>query len=111
MWRMLTSRSEDLSVELEEHEADESMGSARWVARYTFGPSGRPVVNEVTASFRFADGRIANHRDSFSFRRWASQALGLPGKLLGWNPLFHALIKRRARAQLEEFRSDRQSAT
>lgn len=110
MWRMLTSRSEDLTVELSDHRADESTGSARWIARYTFGPTGRPVVNEVTASFRFADGRIADHRDSFSFRRWASQALGLPGKLLGWNPLFHASVRRRARAQLEEFRSKRHPA-
>lgn len=107
MWRMLTSRSKDLKVELAEHKADESSGSARWIARYTFGQTGRPVVNDVRARFRFADGKIVDHRDSFSFYRWARQALGPVGVVLGWNPLFHAAFKRRARANLDEFRSGR----
>src|SRR4051812_44000111 len=67
MWRMLTGRAEDLSVELAEHHAAGDTGSARWIARYTFGRTGRPVVNDVRARFRFADGLIAEHDDSFSF--------------------------------------------
>ena len=42
MWRMLTGRATDLAVELAEHEADERAGTAHWIARYTFGPTGRP---------------------------------------------------------------------
>ena len=105
MWRMLTSRGGDLEIELVEHDADESTGSARWIARYTFTQTGRPVVNDVRATFRFADdGRFAEHRDSFSFHRWSRQALGAPGLLLGWTPLLRASVRRKARGQLAKFR-------
>jgi ketosteroid isomerase-like protein len=103
MWRMLTGRADDLKVELLEHEAEDDRGSARWVARYTFTQTGRPVENEVRASFRFADGLIAEHRDEFDFHRWSRQALGTPGLLLGWTPLLRAAVRRRARASLDEF--------
>ncbi len=33
-------------------------------------------MNDVRASFRFADGLIVGHRDEFDFHRWARQALG-----------------------------------
>src|SRR6266545_5583954 len=77
MWRMLTSRADDLRVELPEHSVDGDTGTARWIARYTFTRTGRPVVNDVQARFRFReDGLIEDHLDSFSFYRWARQALG-----------------------------------
>ena len=44
MWRMLTGRPADLSVELVDRTADAGTGSAHWIARYTFGHTGRPVV-------------------------------------------------------------------
>jgi ketosteroid isomerase-like protein len=103
MWRMLTGRASDLSVELAEHEASGDEGSARWIATYTFR-TGRPVVNDVRARFRFRDGRIVDHRDSFSIHRWARQAFGPAGWILGAWP-FRALIRRRARADLAEFRA------
>jgi ketosteroid isomerase-like protein len=103
MWRMLTSRADDLKVDLIEHGADGDQGSARWVAHYTFTQTGRPVRNDVRASFRFADGLIAEHRDDFGFHAWSRQALGTPGLLLGWTPILRAATRRRARAQLDEF--------
>ena len=103
MWRMLTGQSKDLRVELLEHEADADRGSAHWRAHYTFTQTGRSVVNDVHASFRFADGLIAEHEDRFDFHRWARQALGLPGLLLGWTPLLRSAVRRRARASLDEF--------
>ena len=103
MWRMLTGRSTDLRLELLEHEADTERGSARWRAHYTFTQTGRPVVNEVTASFRFVDGLIAEHTDSFDFWRWARQALGPTGALLGWTPILRAGVRRRAGAGLDAF--------
>ncbi len=103
MWRMLTGRSDDLTVELLEHEASGDRGSARWLAHYTFTQTGRPVENDVRASFRFADGLIVEHRDEFDFHRWARQALGTSGLLLGWTPLLRAAVRRRARAGLDEF--------
>jgi ketosteroid isomerase-like protein len=103
MWRMLTSRAEDLRIELVEHDADEGTGSARWLADYTFTQTGRPVHNDVRARFRFADGLIAEHKDSFSFYAWARQALGPTGLLLGWTPLVQGGVRKRARAGLDEF--------
>ena len=103
MWRMLTGRAEDLRVELAEHETQGDTGSARWIARYTFTRTGRPVVNDVRAAFRFHDGRIAEHDDSFSFWGWARQALGPAGLILGL-PGISAIVQRRARQDLAEFR-------
>jgi ketosteroid isomerase-like protein len=103
MWRMLTGRATDLTVDLVEHDADERLGSAHWVARYTFTATGRPVVNDVRASFRFANGLIAEHIDRFGFYAWARQALGPSGLLLGWTPFLRATVRRRARADLDRF--------
>jgi len=103
MWRMLTSRATDLDVELAEHDADGDRGSARWIATYTFTSTGRPVRNDVRASFRFGDGRIVEHEDRFSFWTWSRQALGPIGTALGWSPVLRATVRRRARADLERF--------
>jgi ketosteroid isomerase-like protein len=105
MWRMLTSRATDLEVELREHEAGETSGSAHWVARYTFS-TGRPVVNDIQASFRFADGLIADHVDEFDFRRWARQALGPSGTLVALLPPLRAKARAKALGQLEAFKRD-----
>jgi ketosteroid isomerase-like protein len=103
MWRMLTARATDLRIELREHDADDERGSAHWIAHYTFTQTGRPVVNDVRASFRFQDGLIAEHQDRFDFHRWSRQALGPSGLLLGWTPLLRSAVRRRARAGLDEF--------
>ncbi|MGI9094164.1 MAG: nuclear transport factor 2 family protein [Thermoleophilaceae bacterium] len=103
MWRMLTEGSGDLRVELLEHQADEARGSAHWRAHYTFTETGRPVVNDIQASFRFGDGLIVEHRDQFSFHRWARQALGPVGLALGWTPLLRAAVRRKAAARLAKF--------
>lgn len=103
MWRMLTSRAADLTVELAEHAADDQTGSARWIARYTFAQTGRKVVNDIRAEFRFRSGLIADHVDHFSFWTWSRQALGAPGMLLGWTPLLRARVSSQARAGLDEF--------
>src|SRR5215218_9300963 len=106
MWRMLTNRATDLEIELREHQADEETGSAHWIASYTFS-TGRPVVNDVQAYFRFAaDGRIADHVDDFDFRRWAKQALGAKGALVAFLPPLRAKARAQAIGQLEGFKRD-----
>jgi ketosteroid isomerase-like protein len=103
MWRMLTERGTDLRVELLEHSAQGGGGSAHWRAHYTFTETGRSVVNDVRATLRFGDGLIADHVDDFDFHRWARQALGPSGLLLGWTPLLRSAVRRKARAGLDEF--------
>ena len=95
MWQMLCERAQDLRIEFGDVSADERAGRARWEAWYTFTSTGRPVHNRIVARFEFRDGRIIRHRDTFGFWRWAAQALGPLGWLLGWSPL----VKRRVRAQ------------
>ena len=103
MWRMLTRGPGDLRVELLEHEADDVRGSAHWRASYTFGETGRAVVNDILASSRFEDGLIVEHHDEFSFHRWARQALGPVGLLLGWTPFLRSAVRRKAAARLDKF--------
>ena len=105
MWRMLCSRAEDLRVELPEHEANGDRGTAHWIATYTFR-TGNPVVNDIHASFRFRDGKILDHEDSFSFHKWARQALGPAGWVLGL-PVASELVRRKAKGDLEKFRTER----
>ncbi|CAB4902249.1 unannotated protein [freshwater metagenome] len=99
MWDMLTSSAERMSVVADEIEADASTGSAHWVATYPFSRSGRDVVNDVRASFRFRDGLIVEHVDRFDARRWGAQAIGPKGNLLALPPL-RALLSRALRKQL-----------
>jgi uncharacterized protein len=103
MWRMLTKRSNDLTIELLEHEADDDSGSARWLAHYTFTQTGRHVDNDVRARFRFSDGLIVEHRDEFGFYRWTRQALGPTGLFLGWTPIVQGKVRKQARAGLRDF--------
>jgi ketosteroid isomerase-like protein len=102
MWRMLTGRATDLEVELAEHQAGDEHGSAHWLADYTFR-TGRKVHNDIQARFRFENGLIAEHDDSFSFYAWARQALGPIGLALGWSPIVKGKVRREARAGLDEF--------
>jgi ketosteroid isomerase-like protein len=105
MWRMLCSRAQDLKVELPEHEANGDAGTAHWIATYTFR-TGNHVVNDIHAKFRFRDGKIVDHQDSFSFHKWARQALGPAGWVLGL-PVISGVVRGKARGDLEEFRAGR----
>ena len=112
MWRMLTGRATDLKIELHEHEADETSGSAHWIARYTFGATGRPVVNDIQAKLRFDDkGLIVDHVDDFNFRNWAKQALGPSGHLIALVPPLRAKVRAKALDQLDQFKRDETSSS
>jgi ketosteroid isomerase-like protein len=105
MWRMLCGRAKDLSVEFRDVQANDTVGSAHWDARYTFGATGRKVVNRIDATFRFRDGLISEHRDAFDFYAWARQALGPAGLLLGWTPMIKAKVRKTAAQGLDAFMS------
>lgn len=109
MWKMLCERGTDLRVEHGNVWVDAERGGARWQAWYTFSATGRKVHNQIEAAFGFADGKIIEHVDTFSFWRWSRQALGVPGVLLGWTPLLRAKVQRTARAGLDDFMKRRSS--
>ncbi|MBN8870700.1 MAG: nuclear transport factor 2 family protein [Solirubrobacterales bacterium] len=100
MWRLLLGRSDDLEITLGGHSADGDSGSAHWSAVYTFSQTGRVVHNEIDAAFRFEDGLIVDHRDSFDFWKWTRMALGAPGLLLGWSPIVQGKVRKQSKLLL-----------
>jgi ketosteroid isomerase-like protein len=107
MWQMLCERGKDLKVEFSDIEADDSTGRAHWEAWYTFSATGRRVHNKIDASFRFQEGKIIRHRDTFDFWAWASQALGPTGRLLGWSGFLKNSVRSRASRTLAAFLGER----
>lgn len=105
MWRMLAQRAEGFSLTFSDVAADERVGHAQWTATYRFSRTGRIVVNRIEARFAFRDGLIAEHRDVFDVWRWARQALGVKGALLGWTPFVHRAIRTQARTTLDAYRA------
>ena len=107
MWRMLAGRATDLEVTLDEAHADDAGGATRWTARYTFTHTGRKVVNRIAGLYAFRDGLIVRHFDHFSLWRWASQALGPSGTLLGWLPPVRWKVRKDAARALAKFQASR----
>lgn len=104
MWRMLTSRpGSDLRIELPHDEADDTSGTAHWIARYTFARTGRHVINDIHSHFRFENGLVIEQVDRFSFWQWSRQAFGLVGLMVGWTPFLRTAVRRKAKADLASF--------
>jgi len=103
MWQMLCERGKDLELEWSGIEANDQVGRAAWQAWYTFSGTGRSVHNRITARFEFADGKILSHTDSFNLWKWAGQALGIKGQLLGWAPPVQNAIRKQAAKGLDDF--------
>ena len=94
MWRMLVERSKgQLQLAFSDVETNGNTGSAKWRAEYPYGPKKRKVVNHITASFEFKDGKIIRHTDVFNLWKWTQQALGLSGYLLGWSTFMKKKIQ------------------
>lgn len=107
MWRMLASRAKDFSLTFDSVRADERSATAHWVATYLFSQTGRVVVNDIQARFVICDGLIVEHHDHFDLWRWARQALGTKGLLLGWTPLVQGKIRQQAAKGLRAFQAGR----
>ena len=102
MWRMLL-RNRGIKITFDNVKADDKTGSADWIAEYVFSRTGRKVINKVSATFEFLDGKIIKHTDRFNLWKWAGQALGLKGYLLGWTPMIQQKIQRQTNALLKKF--------
>jgi len=103
MWQMLLSEAEDLEVNANILEDGPERARVDWTARYTFTPTKRVVVNRVHTDMVVAAGKIVQQVDDFSFWRWAGQALGWKGWLLGATPLVRDKVQRQAAKSLKEF--------
>ena len=105
MWSMLCERGKDMTLTFTNVEscAPEQV-TCHWEPIYTFSATGRKVHNKVDTTMVFKDGKIWQQRDVFSFWRWASQALGVPGMLLGWTPLLKNKVQKTAQQNLDAFK-------
>ena len=101
MWKMLLERSTDLKIEFSDVQADENTGSAKWVATYPFSKTGRTIVNNIQANFKFENGKIKDHKDSFSSWKWARMALGPTGLFMGWSGAVQGKIRKEAQGGLK----------
>ena len=104
MWKMLVERGKgDTKIDCFDVEANDNRGKAKWVAHYTFSQTNRKVVNHIWAKFQFKDGLIYTHTDDFNIWRWAKQAIGWKGFVLGWTTFFRRKIQEKALYSLKKY--------
>lgn len=104
MWEMLCKNAKDFSLTFSNIQLlDDEYATCNWVATYTFSKTGRKVVNHIKAFMKLKDGKIIEHSDAFKLSKWASQALGLKGALLGWTSFMKKKIQQNARKNLTDF--------
>ena len=103
MWHMLAIAGKDLSVSFKAIKANDLTGSCHWDAHYSFSRTGRKVHNIIRSEFKFSNGKIIEHHDSFDLWRWSRMALGTSGILLGWSPIVQNKIRRTANSALRKF--------
>lgn len=104
MWEMLCTNAKNFTLTYGNiQHLDDEYSTCDWAATYTFSKTGKKVVNRIKANMRFANGKIIEHSDAFSLHKWASQALGFSGWLLGWNSFFQNKIKNGAKKNLLKF--------
>ncbi len=104
MWQLLCTRATDFSLTYGKIKLiDDEYASCEWVATYLFSASKRKIINKITAHLRIVDGKIIEHTDQFNLYRWARQAFGFSGILLGWTSWMQNKIRHNARASLKNF--------
>ena len=99
MWRMICSRAKDFSLEY----SQVTENSAHWDTTYTFSITGNKVNNIIDATFEFKDGKISKHVDVFNLHKWATQALGFKGRLLGGTKFFQKKLNKQTQTLLAKY--------
>jgi len=107
MWTMLVTSQKGKLFDIKYNNVigTESGGSAHWQATYIFSQTGRKVVNEIDATFVIVDGKITKHIDSFDIHKWARQAMGLKGLLLGGTAFFQKKLQAQTNKMLSKWES------
>ena len=109
MWEMLLSqKKEDTIISFNTIEATNETGKVNWVAKYLYGEKKRKVINNVSARFKFKDGKIIEHFDTFNLWKWTKQALGISGFLIGWTPFMKNKIQQTTNNKLDDFIKNQQ---
>lgn len=103
MWEMFCKNGKDLSISINEIKQQGEQVKAIWTAEYLFTATNKKVTNIISATFDFENGLITNHSDYFDFYKWARQAFGLKGLLLGWTAFFQKKVHLQALKSLQKF--------
>ena len=102
MWKMLLSpKNGDIKITFEIIHSASDTGKARWIAEYFYGK--REVVNKVEANFKFKNGKIIEHIDTFDLWKWTRQAMGFTGYLLGWTSFMKNKIQKTTNKKLDQY--------
>jgi len=111
MWRMLceSQKGQDFKVKYSQVFCDQTRGAAHWEAFYTFSRTGRKVHNIIEAKFDIKDGKIIRHIDTFNLHRWAKQAMGFSGFLLGWSGFFKNKLQTQTNKLLTKYEAKQSS--
>lgn len=99
MWRMICGKAKNFSLTY----SDVTDASAHWEAIYDFSKTDRKVHNKIEASFEFKDGKISKHVDVFNLHKWASQALGFKGWLIGGTSFFKKKLNNQTTGMLKKY--------
>ena len=98
-----SQKGKDFKVSFSNINFNQETATAQWEARYTFSQTGRQVHNKIDAQFEFQDGKISSHLDTFNLRKWASQAMGLKGQLLGGTAFFKKKLNKQTNRMLDRY--------
>ncbi|WP_298901567.1 nuclear transport factor 2 family protein [uncultured Psychroserpens sp.] len=109
MWRMLANsqKGKEFKITFSNIKTDDNNGSAQWEAFYNFSKTGRKVHNVISASFEFKDGKIIKHTDYFDLHKWAKQAMGFKGLLLGGTGFFKRKLNQQTNHLLSKFENNK----
>ena len=96
IWKMLIERSQgNLKIDFEVIEATENIARVNWEARYPISNTGRRIHNKISTELTIENGKIIKHIDHFNLWKWAMQAFGFKGFLLGWTPFFKSKLQKK----------------
>lgn len=103
MWTMLCKSAKAFEFHYDEVWTEEDEGGAILNAEYLFSQTNRMVHNHIHARFKFKNGLIIEHVDTFDFWKWSRQALGFPGVVLGWSSLLQRKVQNQAYTNMKRF--------
>ena len=109
MWKMLLSRQQGKAfiITYNNIKTEGERGSADWEAIYHFGPKQRKVHNKINAAFEFKEGKIIKHTDHFDLHKWAKQAIGFKGYLIGGTSFFKRKLNQQTVGLLNQYISSK----
>ncbi len=103
MWSMLCKNAKNFTLEFSDVTLEGNKGTAHWEPTYDFSQTGKRVHNIIDATFEIKDGLIIKHTDVFDLHRWAGQALGWKGKLLGGTGFFQKKLLAQTEKMLDRY--------